>query len=158
MWNLTPWKKDMAEGRTMTAEPMERHFAQLRNDFDSLISRMWNDFPGFSRESFGNNRFELDVEETESHFIAHLAAPGFETGDFDVNVRGNQLLVNAEHKESKQENGGSSFRYGKVQQMLPLPQGVQAEQVEATYHNGVLDLKIPKGEEKCCQRIEVKAS
>ena len=157
MWSLMPWKKDSGESQTLMADPVEREFSRLRSDFDSLVSRMWNDFPGFGKESFAG-RWGMDVEETDSHFIAHVAAPGFEPGEFDVSVSGDHLVVKAEHKESEKANGGSSFRYGKVQHMLPLPKGVQSEQVEACYRNGVLDLKIPKGEEMPAKRIEVKAS
>jgi HSP20 family protein len=157
MWNMIPSKKDSGE-RSLTADPIEREFARLRSDFDSLVSRMWNDFPGFGKEAFAGNRWGMDVEETDSHYIAHVAAPGFDVNDFDVNVSGDQLVVKAEHKETNGGNGGSSFRYGKVQHMLPLPKGVAAEQVEASYHNGILDLKIPKGEQSQAKRIEVKAS
>jgi HSP20 family protein len=156
MWNLIPWKKQ-GNGGALTAEPFEREFQRIRDDFDNLVSRMWRGFP--LSEDFGSRYgWGLDVEETETHYVARIPAPGFEVGDFDIHVAGNQLVVKAERKESHEgKNGGSSYRYGRVQQMIPLPDGAETDNIDANYHSGVLELKIPKGKESKAKRITVKA-
>ena len=50
MWNLIPWKKNGGDGGALAAEPFEREFSRIRNDFDSLMQRMWSGFPGFGDE------------------------------------------------------------------------------------------------------------
>jgi HSP20 family protein len=156
MWNLIPWKKNGGDGGTLTAEPFEREFTRIRHDFDSLLSRMWGGMPAFSDEFF-ESRFGLDVDETDTHYVASLAAPGFDFGDFDVQVSGNHLIVKAEHKQEEKKGNGSSYRYGRFQRSIPLPDGAVQDQIEAAYKNGILELKIPKGQSSQAKRITVKA-
>ena len=157
MWSLTPWKKSDGGGM-FAAEPFEREFSRIRSEFDSLFNRMWSGFP-FGGESERGLGWGLDVEETETHFVARVPAPGFEIEDFNVHVSGNHLIVEAEHKEEAKsgKNGGSSFRYGSVHQMILLPEGAKTEHIDASYHKGILELKIPKGKEAKSKRITVKA-
>ena len=155
MWNLIPWKKESGNGGLMTAEPFEREFARIRDEFDSLMRRMWGGgFPG-TGEDFFESRWGMDVEETDTHYIAHVPAPGFELKDFDVYVSGNHLVVKAEHKESEEGKNGRRQRYGKFQTSVPLPEGVKEDQIDAQYKSGVLELKIPKGEQAQAKRITV---
>ena len=157
MWSLIPWKKQ-GNGGTLTAEPFEREFNRIRDEFDTLMSRMWRGFP--ASEDLFSNRYGwgLDVDETDTHYVARVPAPGFEVDDFDVHIAGHQLVVKAERKESQEgKNGGSSYRYGRVQQMIPLPEGAETDKIDASYHSGVLELKIPKGKESTARRITVKA-
>ena len=156
MWNIIPWKKNGGDGGALTAEPFEREFSRIRHDFDSLMQRMWTGFPGFSDEFF-ESRFGLDVEETDTHYVASIPAPGFELSDFDVHVSGNHLTVKAERKQEEKGKNGSSFHYGKFQRTIPLPDGVKHADIEACYKSGILELKIPKGEQSQAKRITVKA-
>jgi HSP20 family protein len=156
MWNLIPWKKNGGEGGALAAEPFEREFSRIRNEFDSLMQRMWSGFPGFSDE-FSESRWGLNVEETDAHYVASMPAPGFELSDFDVHVSGSHLVVKAERKQEEKGKNGSSFRYGKFQRTIPLPDGVKHDEIEASYKSGILELKIPKGEQSQAKRITVKA-
>jgi HSP20 family protein len=156
MFSLIPWKKQNGNGGTLTADPFEREFSRIRQDFDSLLQRMWSGFPAFGDDSI-ESRWGLDVEETDTHYIARCPAPGFEVDDFDVHVSGKHLVVKAERKESQEGRNGSSFRYGKFQRMIPLPDGAETDQIDASYHSGILELKIPKGKESQAKRITVKA-
>jgi HSP20 family protein len=156
MWNLIPWKKENGNGGLMTAEPFEREFARIRDEFDLLMRRMWGGVPGAGEEFF-ESRWGMDVEETDTHYVAHVPAPGFELKDFDVFVSGNHLVVKAEHKESEEGKNGRRQRYGKFQTSVPLPEGVKEDQIDAQYKSGVLELKIPKGHETQAKRITVTA-
>src|SRR5258706_6839133 len=114
MWNLIPWKSSSGNGGTLTAEPFERDFNRIRREVDSMLSRMWSGLPAFG-DDFIENRvgWGVDVDETDTHFVVRIPAPGFEVEDFDVHISGNRLVVKAERKQSQEDkNGGSSFRYG----------------------------------------------
>lgn len=154
MWNLIPWKKN---DNNLTAEPFEREFSRIRNEFDSLLSRMWSGQPAFGDEFFDTSRWGLDVEDTEDHFLVSIAAPGFELSDFDVRVSGNRLMVKAERKQSQEGRNGTSLRFGRFQQTIPLPEGAVQDQIDACYKSGILQLKIPKGQQSAAKRITVKA-
>jgi len=160
MWNLIPWKKEGNRngGGTLTAEPFEREFSRIREDFDNLLQRMWSGSPLMVDRMF-DNRWGLDLAESDTHYVARIEAPGFDLHDFDVYASGNHLVVKAEKKESHDGKNGSSYRYGSVQRTMRLPEGVDAEQIDAQYHNGILEVKIPKGKEaENKKRIAVKAA
>jgi HSP20 family protein len=154
MWGLIPWKKGNGGGAVSVADPLEREFSRIRNEFDSLLQRAWNDWPALGDDL---SRFGLDVDETDTHYVARVTAPGFEVEDFDVQVSGSQLVVKAEHKEEHEGNGRSAYRFGRLQRSLTLPQGAETDQIDASYHAGILELKIPKGKEVQGKRVEVKA-
>jgi HSP20 family protein len=159
MWDLIPWRKERSSGGTLsTFQPLEREFSRIRDEFDSLLGRMWSRFPAFGADPFDTPwGWKLDVEEADEHYLARLPAPGFEVEDFDVYVSGNQLVVRAERKEEEQGKNGHSYRYGRFHRTIPLMEAVEADQIECRYHSGVLELKIPKGKLSQTKNIAVKA-
>ena len=91
--------------------------------------------------------------------VRHAELPGFEPEDFDIKVTGDMLTVRAEHKDEKKEkNGGSSYHYGSFTRSFSLPHGVNEQNIDARYHSGVLELRLPKTAEVCSKRIEVKSA
>ena len=157
MWNIIPWKKNESSVGTLTADPFDREFSRIRDDFDHLLQRMWSGSP-FGDLSF-DKHWGLDLDETESHYVAHIEAPGFEVGDFEVSISGDKLIVKAERKDSKNGKNGSSYRYGKLQKVLSLPDSDFEGEVEANYRSGILEVKIPKSKEsQNVKRITVKAA
>lgn len=158
MWNLIPWKKNQSSnaGGGLTAEPFEREFARIRDDFDHLLQRMWS---GWDVNDCWMQNHGMDVEETETHYVIHMDAPGFEVDQFDVSVAGTHVLVKAERNETRKGKNGSSTRYGRFERSFALPEGVEPDQIEASYRSGVLELKFPKGKSsKNVKRIAVQAA
>ena len=179
MFSLIPWKKRRDHiavrrdepGRVLSGE-VERDFhplARLREEFDSLVERFFGDRWSGDR-SFGNLpslwneprldwNWDLGWEDKEKEYVFHAELPGFEPDDIDVKLSGNVLTVHAEHKDEKKEkNGGSRYSYGSLSRSFTLPHGVDAEKIDARYHNGVLELHLPKTKEACGKRIEVKSA
>jgi HSP20 family protein len=158
MYNLIPWKKqhDKSNRSTSLTDPLENRLGQFRDDFNSLIDKFWH---GNLGEHFGTLGWGVDFDENDKEYVVRAEAPGFEAKDFDVQLRGNNLIVTAEHKE-EQQNGknGSLYHYGRFQRSLPLPHGAEADNITARYHSGVLELRVPKGEEAKGKRIAVEAN
>jgi len=153
MVQLMPWKRGRDEGER--GESGEHPLARLRNEFESLWDRYFGGAPGLAEE-FGRG-WGLDVDDRENEFLIRAEAPGFNPDEFNVQVVGNQLVIHADHKEEKQEEGRSSVRYGRFERMIPLPRGAQTEKIDARYRNGVLEIHVPKGEEAKGRRIAVKS-
>jgi HSP20 family protein len=155
MWSLMPWKKnDPTNGNTMTVSPLGRDVFQVRDEFDRLFHQLWN-MNGFDFDARLSDRWGLDIEEEESHYVARLDAPGFEIEDFDIQATSDNLVVKAERKESQEGKRNSSRRMGRLEHTISLPTGADTEKIGARYHNGVLELRIPKGEAKNVKRIAV---
>jgi hypothetical protein len=76
MWNLVPWKKTTGGGG-LAVEPFEREFSRIRDEFDSLLARMWTGAPAFGDEFENRFGWDLDLDKSDTHFIVRFPAPGF---------------------------------------------------------------------------------
>lgn len=162
MFNLIPWKRkheELERTGSLVADPIERSLARMREDFDSLLSRFWSNWPmmedQWAQSGFG---WSFDIEEKDDAYVVRAEAPGFDANDFDVDVRGNYLSIRAEHKEEQEAgSNGRHYRYGRFQRTTALPPGVNTEKISARYRNGVLELELPKSAEARGKRITVQA-
>jgi HSP20 family protein len=85
-----------------------------------------------------------------------LSARCFEIGDFEVEVRGNELILRAAKKaETKEEGKYHEVVERKCYESVTLPSGIDPDKVEAKYHNGVLTVTIPKTEESKVRKVVV---
>jgi HSP20 family protein len=90
-------------------------------------------------------RIESAVRENTLYVKADL--PGIDPKDVELTVEGNQLTLRGERKaehEGKEDGYGyREVQYGSFVRSFTIPEGVKAEDIQATYHNGVLELSIP---------------
>ena len=155
MFSLMPRRKEQGRSGSL----MSREGSPFE-PFDALFSRLFGGFPISPWEEGGRSMsWGLDVEETDKEVIVRAEAPGFEAKDFDVHLNGDVLTIQAEHKEAKGKEGEAETerRYARLRRTLTLPQGTDAEKVEATYRNGVLEMHLPRKPEALGRRVEVKS-
>ncbi len=133
-------------------------FTMLRDEFDTLLSRLFTDDEGSWMG--GAVPTTLDFSETDNAFEVRMDIPGVNSKDIDIHMNGNLLTVKAERKEEKEEKGRTFHRVerhsGWFQRSLMLPTEIKQDQIDANYSNGVLSLKLPKIVERKPQRIPVK--
>jgi HSP20 family protein len=155
MFNLTPWKRQNAQRGAEFGHPMTR----FRDEMDSLFNQFFGNWPAALERTFGRDRFwAMDFDETEKEFIVKAEAPGFDAGDLDVSVSGNMLTIKAEKKkESKEKKGREYFEERRFERSITLPSGADPDKVEATYHNGILEIHLAKTEDAQRKKIAVKA-
>ena len=157
MFSLIPWRKEKQTHGTV-AERGDHPFALLRREFDSLFDRVFGRWP--APGDWDVPGWGLDVQDAGQEVLVRAEAPGFEAGDFDVQVSGNTLHVRAEHREEAREGaegGRGASRYGRFERWVTLPPGTDADKVEARYRNGVLEVRLAKTPEAVGRRIEVKS-
>ncbi|MFQ6059246.1 MAG: Hsp20/alpha crystallin family protein [Anaerolineae bacterium] len=103
----------------------------------------------------------IDMYETEDHVVVKTAVPGVKPEDIDITITGDTLTIKGETKaeeEIKRENYiRQERRYGAFSRSVSLPAGLETDQAEATFENGILTLTIPKAEEVKPKVIKVKA-
>lgn len=156
MWSLIPWKQNDQSSQSWTLQPVEREFLRIRNDFDRLFQSMWRGTGDFDLGEFGMGR---GFDATDAHYVLGVEAPGFEAGDFDVQMVGDRLVVKAERKFAKDEQSTRRYCYGRLLRSFTLPAGAQRDGIEAQYRNGVLELRVPKDPEpKDIKKIAVKTA
>jgi HSP20 family protein len=77
----------------------------------------------------------------------------------EVTVEGPHLTIQGERKATeKRENGPyrqREVRYGTFARTLTLPAAIEAEKVEARYHNGVLEVRVPLPVEAAPKRVAI---
>lgn len=158
MKSLIPWKRRMENGGGgALAERPRDMLTAMRRELDSLFDRYFGDWPMLAGRDWPMTGWGFDVEDKENEMVVRAEAPGFEPNDFNVEIVGDNLVLKAEHKEEEKGGNGYRYRHGSLYRTLPLPHGVEADKIEARYHNGVLEVHVPKGEEAKGKRITVKA-
>lgn len=162
MFSLIPWMKRGGDKKLTTPHhsPNDLHtVARLRSELDSLWDRFWADTSRSLGPWAGDLGFGArdSIEDRDSEYVYHVDLPGFEPEEIGIEVSGSTLRVKAEHREQQRGDQRSACRYGSFQRQISLPHGVDDQQIEARYHSGVLELRLPKTEEAKGRRVPVKA-
>jgi len=102
----------------------------------------------------------LDISERKDAYLVTVELPGVETDDLQITLEDGLLTIQGErhfaHDSSEQQFHRVERRYGAFRRSITLPAQVQAEQIEATFENGVLQIMVPKMEEAKPKRIQVR--
>lgn len=137
-------------------DPFEKMFG-IREDFDSMLKDFFRDF-GTSSSRPGVFPL-MDVREDSEKYTVAVEVPGMTRDDINLSIQDDQLVVEGEKKEEEKEEDESYLRversYGRFRRRLRLPGDVDQEKVDAKYKDGVLNIHLPKTEEKKPKEIEV---
>ena len=138
----------------------------------SSIPSVFDDFFKPWNEWFDDRRFfnqvatvpSVNITENKDNYQVALAAPGLKKEDFKIDVEGNMLTISSEKEENKEEKNEKytrkEYSYSSFSRSFTLPEDVKEEAIEATYENGVLNLRLPRKENgketSASKRIAVK--
>jgi HSP20 family protein len=90
---------------------------------------------------------QVDVFQRDGQLVTKVDLPGLKKEDIKVEIADGYLVVSGERKdeaEDKQENFYRCERsYGSFYRAVPLPDGVKADEVKATFEDGVLQVRVP---------------
>ena len=91
-----------------------------------------------------------DIHETENEVIVRADVPGVEPEDLEVYSTADSLILRGETRQDEErQNRGyhrSERRYGRFERILPLPAEVDRDKIQASFRNGVLEIRLPKTE------------
>ena len=153
MFSLMPWRRE-GKGSSSLATRPERELGLFRTALDEWFDRVFGRWPILPEEGWMTDH-SLNVEETDEAILVRTDAPGFEPANFNIEVRGDTLMIAAERKTEAEGKEPAIER--SLRRTMTLPAAVDPEKVEAKYHNGVLELRLPKMEPTKTRKIEVKA-
>jgi HSP20 family protein len=139
-------------------EPL-RELASIQNEMNRLFGTVF-DAPNPSN---GNTLRRwmppMDLVETDDHFVLRADLPGLAEGDVSIEVEDNVLTVSgerkAEHETTKEGYHRVERAFGSFSRSLTLPEGVDAESVTASFDRGVLEIRIPKPEQRKPRKISI---
>ena len=150
-----------------------RELERFRSEFDDLLdrfgfdrdwlSRDWFSRLPLSREFFADwqlpARPAIETQVDDGKFMVHADLPGIDPKDVDIKVIGNVLTIKGS-REQKQETKKADYyrreiRYGAFERSIPLPEGIKAEDLKATYRDGVLELAAPMPKEATPKEVKI---
>jgi HSP20 family protein len=104
----------------------------------------------------------VDVVDRKNEVVLRADLPGLTEKDVELTLQNGNLTIRGERKEekeTKEENYYCSERWsGAFSRTLPLPAGVEADKMSATFKEGVLEVHLPKTKEAERKKIEIKAA
>ena len=121
------------------------------------MDRFFDDFVNARNEGWIPS---ADVVEKSDHYLVQVDLPGLKREDIKVDVENGQLKIHGSRKfEAKEETDKfvRSERFsGEFVRSFRLGDRVSTENIEGTYSDGVLEVKVPKAEKARPRQIEVK--
>jgi HSP20 family protein len=104
----------------------------------------------------------FEVKETKDAFIFKADLPGVDEKDLEITLTGDRITVSGKRETEKREESDRFYAYersyGSFSRAFTLPEGVNADNVDAELKNGVLTIKLPKRPEVQPRRITVGSS
>jgi HSP20 family protein len=129
------------------------------------------DFDRIVRRAFGGNNFSygaftratalpMDTVRRDGEVVLRFDVPGVDADKIDVTVDKGVLTVSATREEAKTEGENPVVRerlFGSFTRRVRLSDNLDAEAIEASHHDGVLEVRIPVREEAKPRKITVGA-
>ncbi len=132
---------------------------RMQREFDRLFD---NFFP--TQTSNGNGESAVwaprtDLSETEDAYLINLDLPGLTKEEVEISFHDGTLSISGERQHEETEEDRSVVRversYGRFYRAFTLPQTAETENIEATFGDGVLNIRVPKIEEVKPRRIDI---
>jgi len=146
-----------------------RELNRFRNEFDDLLDRF-----GFDRDWFGRipgrdlfadwqtpsaMRPAIESRVEDGKFIVRTDLPGIDARNVDIKVVGDLLTIKGSREEKNETKKADylhrEIRYGSFERSISLPEGIKAENLKATYHDGVLELTAPMPSEAIPKEVKI---
>ncbi len=126
---------------------------------------LFDSFRDFDRDFFNNTEvcsFKTDIREEDDKYIMEAELPGFEKGDIQLDINGDELILSAVHSQEQLEKTKGTYicrerSYNSYKRRFDIS-GIDAEKIEAEYKNGILYMILPKKQPDVptSRRLEIK--
>ena len=164
------------KGEAKAAVPQVwRPFESLRREVDRLFEDFGTEFwrspfrhfetePMFRRELQIGPAPAVDIVEKDNAYEVTADLPGFDEKNIEVKLQNGSLCIKGERRSEKEEKKEdfhlTEREFGSFERRFTLPEGVDADKIEASLKKGVLTVSLPKKPEaqKPAKKIEVKAA
>jgi HSP20 family protein len=142
-------------------EPV-REINTIQNEMNRLFNTLFES-PGQAGNagSAGVRRWipAMDLVETDEDFVLRADLPGLTEKDVHIELEDNVLTISGERKAEHEERKEGYYRVerssGTFSRSLTLPEGVNPEAVKASFDRGVLEVRVPKPEERKPRKVAI---
>lgn len=135
----------------------------LRNNtpIKSIFESIFND--DFFNDGLLSNKSvpSVNVKENANEFLIEVASPGYKKDSFNLEIQDSYLKISSKNESKKEDKGDKwhrqEFSYSSFERTFYLPEDVNAEDIKATYNEGILNISVPKKVkvEKASRMIEI---
>jgi HSP20 family protein len=161
--------KDIKPVVRRRAEIEPRRFSDVERIFEDWFENFWSrPSPRLWRPDFWRSRglsFEtpaLDVYEEKDDLIVKAEIPGLAKDEIDISLDGNTLMIKGEKKKEEEIKEEDYYRcertFGSFLRSIELPMDIKTDKVNASFKNGVLEIRLPKAEEAKKNVVKVKVA
>ena len=145
----------------------KRNFS-AENELDTFrngISTVFDDFFNTRTTELFDTSWKpvVDVVEDANEIHVRAELPGMEEKDLTITFQNNMLTISGEKTEERKEESKEGKRYmvserifGSFSRSISLPEGVDADKINARFRNGLLSVEIPKGKKAKSRKISIK--
>ena len=130
-------------------EEMERWFDELIRRPFSFFGPSW--FPRVRMPEFEEISPSVDIYEEGDDVVVKAELPGMKKDDIEVTITDDTITISGEKKREEKVEKKNYYRYersfGSFTRSFRIPVDVQTDKAQASFKDGVLEIKIPKTEE-----------
>ena len=130
----------------------------------SEVNRIFDSFFGGDARGSAARRWvpAMDLVETQDHLVLSADLTGLDKEDVNIEVKDGVLTVSGDRKSEHEERTDGYYRveraFGSFSRSMTLPDNVDADSIVADFDKGVLEVRIPKPEQRKPHRIEIGAA
>ena len=136
-------------------EPL-RELSSVHADMNRLVDAMFQSSAAAQSRGWTP---AMDLAETADAFVLRADLPGVSQEDVGIELEDTVLTVSGERKSDHETKGEGFYRveraFGRFSRSLTLPKGVDPEAIAASFTDGVLEVRIPKPEQRKPRRIAI---
>jgi HSP20 family protein len=137
-----------------------REIGTIQNEMNRLFNTFFDTPTSVSnRATFRRWIPAMDLVETEADYVLKADLPGLSESDVKIEVEDNVLTISGERKAEHEERKDGYYRIerssGSFRRSLTLPEGVNPEAVKATFDRGVLEVHVPKPEQRKPRKVAI---
>jgi HSP20 family protein len=141
-------------------EPV-RELNTIQNEMNRLFNTFFEAPPGNSGTTQRRWIPAMDLVETDDDLVLRADLPGLSEKDVNIEVEDSVLTISGERKAEHEERKEGYYRVerasGSFTRSLTLPDGVDPDRVRASFDRGVLEVRIPKPEQRKPRKVTISA-
>ncbi len=99
-----------------------------------------------------------DVHENDAEYTVSVDLPGIDRATLDISMDDTRLTIRGQRPVQDTTQHRGECPRGKFLRTFSVPTSIDQNDIRADYHNGVLQVHLPKRPERKAQRVEIKVS
>jgi HSP20 family protein len=137
-----------------------KELSTLHEEMDEVFRKTFGSMGGLARGFLGEAWYPtIESFVKGGNLVVRCEIPGIDPKDINISIVGNMLTIKGERKASEEIKREdyllNEVSYGSFERTLSIPEGVKADNVHASYKNGILEVTMPAEKAALPRKITV---